>query len=141
MGYEIKTSTGRYSLNATFRPQTLTPGGEARARLVRGFGSADWYQVQDGLLEPVGYVLTGQVWSDRDVPAVKTELTALRAAIADAERLYQTEGGADVAYLELLGGAEPLEQAEDDSLIKVTLTLWLSHSSWFDAATDAEVIL
>lgn len=139
MFYEIQHSGGRHELNGTFEPPQLTVGAAARARLVRGYGSTDWYRVKDALREPAMYELTGLVWSDGSDSDVVSDLDTLRTVMTTATRLYGVEGGTDVAYLEVDGGLEPIEEPTDSQLVSVTLLFYPEEDEWRDATSGEAV--
>lgn len=139
MFYEIQHSGGRHTLNATFGPPQLTVGASPRARLVRAFGSNDWYRLRDAYREPAMYRLEGTLWSDGSDDDVVTDLSTLRTAMTTATRVYATEGGTDVAYLEVDGGLEPVEEPADSQFVSVTLLFYPEEDEWRDATTDEAV--
>lgn len=139
MNYEIQYTSGRQVLNATFSPPQLTVGAAPRARLVRAWGADGWYRIRDRYREPTMYEVNGIVWSDGYDIDVVEDLSDLRTAMATATRLYAVEGGTDVAYLEVDGGLEPIEEPENSQVVNVTLLFYPEEDEWRDATTDEAV--
>ena len=134
MPYVLQTDSGLFELNPTYIPQQNSSGGDARVRLVRAFGSKDWFRVRDSAPEPQAFIMTGLVWSDRDGYAVAEELTALTEAVRNAVRLWD-----GAAFLPLEAGAEPQVVPLEPTLLEVTLVLWATTDTWLSPSVPGDV--
>lgn len=114
MPYELIDSNDiRFALPPSMWPTQLHAGGAPNVRIVRGYGSEDWFTVLDGVREPDPITITGVLQTDRDNAAIQTLLNNLEAAVLGAARLAQTDdAGNIIAFLPLLNGL-PLEVNTD----------------------------
>lgn len=169
LSFELEDDYGaRYRLPATVRPERVSVGGDPSVRIVRAYGSDDWFAVGRSARAPVVYHLVGFVFSDHDDVAIEARLAELRAAVASAVALISVSGGSgqllndddsvwlnddesfvgldgagDEARLELLG-ALPITTRPtgvDGTLVNVTIPLLPSELGWRDAVTDELVVV
>lgn len=134
MPYElIDVNDIRYVLPPTLRPDQLHAGGAPHARIVRGYGSEEWFTVLDGAREPEPLVISGVLFTDRDNAGIQTILNALEVATSTANRLAQTDdSGVIIAFLPLLGGL-PLEvnpEGVDGTLLRITARVLPAAQEW-----------
>lgn len=134
MPWELEDGDGaRYRLPASIQPAQLHVGGRPRARFVRGYGSADWYRVLDGVREPEALNLTGVLATDQDALGIQDQLDALVAAAEAAVKLVHVDhSGVDVQYLPLQGALPVTTEPDgvDGTLLTVTLPLVPGSTEW-----------
>jgi hypothetical protein len=142
--YELEDEYGeRYRLPRSVRPERVSVGGDPTVRIVRAYGSDDWFAVGRSAREPVVYHLLGFVHSDHDDVAIEVTLGELRAAVASAVALVSVNGNTDEARLELLGALPITTQPVgiDGTLVNVTIPLLPGELGWRDAYTDELVVI
>lgn len=135
MPWELVDALGnRYRLPASLRPAQRHVGGSPRVRFVRGYGSEQWFTVQDGIREPTTLDLVGVLQTDRDESTIQSLIDELEAAAASAVKLVHLDhDGVDVEHLVLLGSLPITTEPDgiDGTLLTVTVPLvptgeWLS---------------
>lgn len=135
MPWELVDALGnRYRLPASIQPAQRHVGGRPRVRFVRGYGSEQWFTVQDGIREPATLDLVGVLQTDRDESTIQSLIDELEAAAASAVKLVHLDhDGVDVEHLVLLGSLPITTEPDgiDGTLLTVTVPLvptgeWLS---------------
>lgn len=127
MPWELETAAGtRYRLPASLHPAQRHVGGSPRVRFVRGYGSEQWFTVQDGIREPTTLDLVGVLQTDRDESTIQSLIDELEAAAASAVKLVHLDhDGVDVEHLVLLGSLPITTEPDgiDGTLLTVTVPL------------------
>lgn len=146
MAWEFADETdARIRIPASLTVSQLHVGDGPRVRFLRGYGSAEWYRVQDGIREPSTIDLVGVLATDRDEAGAQALVDALVAAAETAEHLVQVDAaGGDVQTLPLLGVLPIITSPDgiDGTLLTITLPLipggdWVSGSP----VTDSYLLL
>lgn len=134
MAWLLVDDGGRaYRVPDSISPTQLHVGGSPRARVVRGYGSAEWYTIQDGLREPQPMTLTGVIFTDRDENAIQTLLNEFADAVLNAVALVQLDNQRNrVRELPLIGALPLLTSPDgtDGTLLQVTAHLLPAGTGW-----------
>jgi hypothetical protein len=134
MPWELVDALGnRYRLPASLHPAQRHVGGEPRVRFVRGYGSEQWFTVQDGIREPATLDLVGVLFTDRDETLIQELLDELtEAAMVAVALAHVTPDGTSIEHLPLLGALPVTTEPHgvDGTLLAVTLPLLPAANEW-----------
>lgn len=122
----------RYRLPASISPAQNHIGGNPDQRIVRGYGSSDWYTVLDGIRQPQPLELTGTLATDHDYAGMQDLLDELQAALDSAVQLIEVDDAGDIAVMDLLGSLPITTSPEgiDGTLLSVRVPLLPADEDW-----------
>lgn len=134
MPWELVDAQGnRYRLPSSVWPERLHVGGSPRVRFVRGYGSEQWFTVQDGIREPEPIDLVGVLQTDRGEVTIQALLDQLDAAAASAVKLVHLDNyGVPIRQLPLLGALPITTEPDgvDGTFLRVTVPLVPGQADW-----------
>lgn len=122
----------RYRLPASISPAQNHIGGNPDQRIVRGYGSGDWYTVLDGQREPEALELTGTLATDHNYAGIQGLLDELQEALDAAVQLIEVDDAGDIAVIDLLG-ALPMTSSPagiDGTLLSIQVPLLPADEDW-----------